>query len=295
MKGSVSKLCDIDSIAIPEELLKVSVDESCIEDGLKALSLRYAAETAAETVETCDIVHCRADKTSYPDGRTILIFTGANLPGAEEAAASAIGKRVGEGFSARLFEKNAELCVEKIVRLIPAEVNDALIAALGIENVSTVDEYREYLRVKAIADKRRDCQKAVIHHLMDTLIGESEYSYDEAELEQFISRSAESIAAEYAEMGIEASPEEIREDVLGQQKQSWLAEEFCRSHGIEIDEAQLSESADQMLEMMQLLGEELPPREEIIEMSRQNMCLDELFNYMDGIVAKRMGGSNGNA
>ena len=120
MKGSVSKLCDVDRIAIPEELLEVKIDEACVEDGLKALSLRYAAETAADTVEAGDIVHCRADKAAYPDGRTVLLFTGTEIPGAEAAAANAIGKRVGDVFAAQLLEKNAELCVEKIVRRIPA-------------------------------------------------------------------------------------------------------------------------------------------------------------------------------
>ncbi len=295
MKGSVSKLCDVDRIAIPEELLEVKIDEACVEDGLKALSLRYAAETAADTVEAGDIVHCRADKAAYPDGRTVLLFTGTEIPGAEAAAANAIGKRVGDVFAAQLLEKNAELCVEKIVRRIPAEVNDALIASLGLAGVTTVAAYREYLREKALADKRMDCQKAVIHHLMDTLLRESEYCYDEAELAQFAAQSAESIAAEYAAMGIEADPEELREAVLGQQKQGWLAEEFCRSRGIAVDEAQVAQSADQMQEMMQLVGEELPPREELLEMCRQNMYLDELFHYMDSLVEKRMGGSNGNA
>lgn len=45
MNGSVSRLCDIDSIVIPEDMLDVKVDEARIEEEIKALALRYANES----------------------------------------------------------------------------------------------------------------------------------------------------------------------------------------------------------------------------------------------------------
>lgn len=113
MKASVIRLCDMDKIAIPPELLKVELDEQKVTDAVARLSLRYAAEIEAETAEMGDIVHCRPDATGYPDGRDILLYTDMALPGAEKAAKAAIGKRVGEGFDAVVADKTVQLTVSK--------------------------------------------------------------------------------------------------------------------------------------------------------------------------------------
>ena len=44
MKGYVTRLCDIDSIGIPDEMLEVHIDKERIENQIAALSLRYANE-----------------------------------------------------------------------------------------------------------------------------------------------------------------------------------------------------------------------------------------------------------
>ena len=44
MKGYVTKLCDIDSIGIPDEMLEVHIDKERIENQIAALSLRCANE-----------------------------------------------------------------------------------------------------------------------------------------------------------------------------------------------------------------------------------------------------------
>ena len=89
MKGFVTKLCDIDSIEIPKEMLEIRVDEQQLEEKLSALSLRYAKEEPTETAQAGDTVFCQADRESYPDGRTILLYTSVPLPGAEDAETQA--------------------------------------------------------------------------------------------------------------------------------------------------------------------------------------------------------------
>ena len=278
MNGSVSRLCDIDSIAIPEDMLEISVNEQDVENGVKALAMRYAAESETAIAERGDVVHCRADETAYPDGRTVLIFTGVEIPGAEEAAEAAIGKKPGDVFETQLAGKTVRLTVEKVIRRTPVEVNDALIASIGIDGVATVEEYKNHLREKALADISLEKHKMASIYLLDKLIDGSEYSYDEAEFEKFFRQN----------------PEELRQSALRQQKQCWVAEAFCKSRGIEIDEAVAEADADQMKEMMELVGEEVPPHEELIEMARQSAYFDALFGYMDGIIEKGIGGSNGN-
>ena len=58
MNGYVSNLYDIDSIVIPEEMLKTSVDEQRVEKEVQALSVCYVKEEVAEIVSKGDLVYC---------------------------------------------------------------------------------------------------------------------------------------------------------------------------------------------------------------------------------------------
>lgn len=73
MKGIVKKLCDIDGIAIPAEMLEVHVDDKQVEQAIERLSLRYAKECPAETAQNGDLVRCHAEAG---DGRPILLYPG---------------------------------------------------------------------------------------------------------------------------------------------------------------------------------------------------------------------------
>ena len=286
MKGLVKKLCDIESIVIPEEMLKVSVDPARVEEEVASLALRYADKTEVDTTEIGDIVYCEADKESYPDGRTIILYTGTELPGAKEAAAAAVKKSVGDSFSATLADKSATLKIVKIIRRTPAEINDALVAAIGIEGVSTVDGYREYIKNKLLADIRLERSKEITRYFMDKLTDESEFSYDEAELEAYVKKCA----AEMPEGEPEMPPEELKQAVLSQMKLYWAADAFCKARGIEINDAEIEAEADQMAEMMGLMGEPVPDREELLDATRQNFVTGELFKVVDAIIGEKFGG-----
>lgn len=295
MNGTVTKLCNVDGIGIPEEMLELRVDESALDAEIGRLSLRCAREIPAETVEAGDVAYCRGDKEAYPDGRTILLYTATALPGAEEAAKAALGKKKGDSFRTSLMGKTVDLTVEKILRREPVEVNDALVAGLGIDGVSTLAEYRNFLRDKALADLKMERSKEIIRYLMEQMEAGSVFSYDEGEMEAYI-RSAEQ---EYAAQGpMEDGPamdsQEFRKAVCSQAKQGWLAEAFCRDRGVAIDEAQAETEADQMAEMFSLMGEAPRDREELLTMARQNQCFTALFEHLDGIVNEKMGGSYGN-
>lgn len=71
MKGIVKKLCDIDGIAIPAEMLEIHVDDKQVEQAIERLSLRYAKECPAETAQNGDLVRCHAEAG---DGRPILLY-----------------------------------------------------------------------------------------------------------------------------------------------------------------------------------------------------------------------------
>lgn len=290
MNAAVKKLCDIESIDIPAEMLSVCVDEQDVQRDLARLGLRYAAESEAEIAEIGDTVCCRADEESYPDGRAILLYTAAALPGAEEAEKAAVGKHVGESIDTVLAGRVVRLTVEKILRRTPAEVNDALVALIGIDGVSTVDDYRAYARKKRAGDQRLEKSKEITRYLADRMTVESEFDYDAAELEKKIDEEIELYIADYGEESLDMTQEEMRAAIDDQIRQGWVAKAFCEARGIEIDRAGAEAYTDQMLEMTKLMGEEAPAREEMLEIALQNEYFRGFYEYIDKFIERKMGG-----
>ena len=295
MNGVVKKLYDIDSIVIPEEFLDVHVDEQQVEEEVERLSVRCAKESLTEVVSNGDMVVCQADPESYPDGRTIQIYTGMQIPGAEQAEAALCGKKTGETCQTALMGKNVTLTIRKVIRLIPAEVTDELVAGLGQEGVKTIEEYKKYIRNKMAEDQQMEKTKEAIRYVLEEMTEKSEYAYDEAEMDAYVKHEMEQYAGQMDEGEDEdVTQDEMRNGIIGQEKQRWMAEAFCREKGIEVDLSNVEKDADQMIEMMQLMGEAVPEREEMIRMTTQDAYFNGLADYINTLIAEKLGGSYGN-
>ena len=294
MNGVVNRLYDIDSIVIPEELLAVSVDETQVEKQVQTLSVRYAKESPADVAVCGDLVCCRADADSYPDGRQILIYTGMCLPGAEKAKEAVIGKRAGDMVVTELTNRPMTLTIEKVIRRTPVEVDDALIAGMGIEGVTTVEEYKAYIREKLTKDLQMENGKAITAYYLQQMTENSTYSYDEKAMDAYIDGLMDEYAKEAQEMGETVTPEEIKEGVIAQEKQMWMIEAFCKEKELPVDLSSVREDTDRMIEMMELMGEEIPDREEMEEAARQDAYFTAFLEFIDQLVAKKTGGAYGN-
>lgn len=294
MMGCVSKLYDIDSVVIPAELLDIHVDDQKVETGLKQLAMRYATECPAENVEKGDVVYAQPDTESYADGRQILLFTGTEIPGAEMAVQAVQGTKVEDVVRTELCGRPATLKIQKIVRRIPAPIDDHLAAQLGVDGVTTVEECRAYLREKALADLRLETSKEIAHIYVDALHKNSVYEYNSAEAEAYIDSVYDEVAAEYAQFEIELTEDELRQEILEQQKQAWMIQAFCQKYHLEVDAAEVEAEADQMIEMMSLMGEDVTDREKYVEMSLNGAYANQFFMYIEKLAEEKMGGSNGN-
>lgn len=290
MKGTVTRLCSPDHIRIPDEMLSVEVNPAAVEDALRRLSLRYAAQTHTRIVEKGDVVICRADAADYPDGRGILLYTGLDIPGAEEAVRAVLGQQVGASFSAALAGRTVRLTITENVRLCPAEITDGLVASIGLEDVLTVVDYRRYTREKLRADQSTEKCKLAVGWLVTQMLEGSTFAYDEAALEAYLSAHMAEYQAECEADGVEISEAEIRSGMIAQFRQGWLAEAYCQHCGIGIDQSAVAEQTDQMLEMMQLMGENVPDRETVLEDTRRSAYCIEMFAALEKRVKAKMGG-----
>lgn len=290
MKGVVTSLYPLEKVDLPEEFLDVAVCPERVEEALTRLSLRYAEEGEADTVQAGDTVYCRADADSYPDGRTILLYPAVQMPGAEEAVQDLVGRKTADSFSTTLGEKEVILTIEKIIRPVPVEVNDALIASMGIEGVSTVEEYRAYMAEKMRQDAMTEKHKLAMAYVERWLEENSTFAFEEGELEEAVAENRDAIIADYLEYDLPVPSEsEMREAILMQNKQIWLSKALCEQRGMEIDTAQAEEEADQMLEMLTLMGEEIPNREKLLEQSLENEYLNAYFTIVDEYISGKLG------
>lgn len=291
MKGTVITLCPPEKIQIPEEFLTISVDEERVEEELRRLSLRYAKETEEEVAQKGDTVFCRADAQSYPDGRTILLYTGAEMPGAEEASRAVLGKKAGDEVFTKLGEKDVVLTVEKVIRLLPVEVNNALIASMGLESIQTVAEYRSFTAEKIRQDAKMEKHKMAMAYVEQQMEDNSTFAYEEEALDKELEENRDAIQADCRAYHMPVpDDEEIRIGILRQAKQVWMAKALCEQQGIHPDVSEAEAAADQMAEMMSLMGEEVPPREKLVEDAVNNGYVNELFRIVDEYVSEKMGG-----
>lgn len=158
---------------------------------------------------------------------------------------------------------------------------------MGIEGVETVEAYKAYIRTKMTEDQQMENSKEVIRYVMDQMIDNSTYIYDEKEMEAYIQSMSEQYAAECEAAGEPAEMEELQKGIIDQCKQYWMAKAFCKSKGITVDMASVEADTDRMIEMMQLMGEQVPDRAEMLEMAEQDAYLDGLFNYINTMMENK--------
>lgn len=290
MKATVTKLCEPESVQLPKEMLTVQIDPQQVEANVARLSLRYADLVEVQTAQKGDCVHCRIENGRYPDGRTVLLYTDIAMPGGEAAAQDAVGKNCGEEFSTSLAGEPAVLTVEKIIRPVPREVNDSLIASMGIEDVKTVEDYRAYTLKRLHDDAMTEKYKMATAFVQQQMIESSAFEYDEAELESELGEKIDLWRAEYLSYGMEVSDDDIRQSFTEQQKQLWLAKALCRSRGITLDRDEVEAEAKRMLEMYELMGETIDDKERFLAESLDNAYLNELFSAVEAYVSKEMEG-----
>lgn len=291
MKGRVAELCLPRDIELPNGFLEVALDAGAVESEIRRLSARFAKMAEADTVTVGDIAHLRAEGGPLDDGREVLLFTGIEMPGAETAGSDVIGRAVGESFDTEIFGEGVRLTVTGSVRPIPAEVDDGLIASMGIDGVTTVSEYRDYVGEKMLSEKRFEKAKEATYFIISEMVKRSTFIYDGDELDSYVKDNKDALLSEYLAAGMEEPAfEEIRDAMLEQQKQNWLAVAFCDEWGVSVDVDSAMSQVDDMIEMYRMMEMEAPSREELAEESVLNAYVSGMYSAVETFVKGQMEG-----
>jgi len=176
MASTVTKIYDYTSMAIPPELRSWRVTEAEVEESLALLAKDHAALQNVEQAQDGDSLRC-----VLPDGRTVLLYPGRGLPGAEDAEKAAIGKRAGEAFPTRVGQTDVTLEVKEILRLVDHPVDDALVHLENIPGVDSLAAYRDWYIRENNPKKREKAAATLAREFFEKMREESEFSIDEDE------------------------------------------------------------------------------------------------------------------
>ena len=169
MKSTVSRLYAYLSADVPVELTRWRVTEEETGEALVLLGQDHAAQEPVDRAAPGDSLLCRDGQ-----GRTVLLYPGHGLPGAEEAERAALGRGPGESLSCRLGGTDVTLRVEEVLRLTPHPLDDVLVKLAGIEGVETAADYRAWFRRETEPKKREEALKKITRYLWDMLGEESQ-------------------------------------------------------------------------------------------------------------------------
>ena len=184
MKSRVISYYDYRKLEIPEELTRWHISDEEIWKELEFQSGDHAVEKPAEdVVKNGDSVRCVCVKASKEEwkGRTVFLYPGRSLPGAEAAEAEILGKVSGESFCCGFGEVQTELLVQEILRMEKLPLGDELVKKLELPGVSTVEEYFCWYRKENNDERKTKAGYGIISYWLRESAAQSEFEIDEEE------------------------------------------------------------------------------------------------------------------
>lgn len=256
MEVKVKKLYDVSKIVVPDEMKEWKTTDSQIQEQLEVLSRLSAKEENVSLVEKGDCVVLSCTEGALKD-RTVLLYPGLNLPGAEKAEEAVIGLAAGSELVTELHGA-VKLKIEKIVRRVPTAIDDALVQMQNIEGVTTVDAYRAWYKETTDEANKERVLKGINAYYIDMLAEQSEFEYDQTEIEQWIEEQiqmqkacGEEIPEEMFEMMRAEGPRPLFREAV--------AKAICEAEGFtftpDMFEDELKMLVEQMPEMEAMLDE----------------------------------------
>ena len=221
MNSSVLRCCDYISLPIPEESTKWRIPDSEILRELEALAGDHAVERRMDRpVQDGDCVRCvcRAASDEAWAGRVILLYPGRELPGAERAEKVVLKHSAGEMFEADVGGRKVTLEVTDVLCRQQLPLGDALVRALELPGVETVEDYMRWYRSQHEGERRQKACYAIVHDWLTQIAAQSEIFVDEAEKRSWATRRAEMMFPAMLKAGIDVRKPRDGGDLLTEEQ-----------------------------------------------------------------------------
>lgn len=184
MNSKLTCCFNYQTLTIPEELRRWKIPAEEIEKELHSLAGDHASDQPVENeIRAEDSVRCQCVRCTDPDwqGRTVLLYPGRKLPGAEQAEAAVLGKKAGDCFSCTLGCAEMELKVLEALRRVEPEIGPELMWILNIPGVETVEDFFHWYHQQHDPERRQKAAFGIVGFWMKEATARSEFYIDPQE------------------------------------------------------------------------------------------------------------------
>lgn len=188
MKSGMVNCFDYKELEVPKELGLWHIPDSEIEEELSALAKDHSGEEETKgEIREGDCVYCTCVESSKEGwiGRSVLLYPGRKLPGAESAEQAVLGKKSGEEFSCVIKDMEFSLKIEKTVRIHVMEVGDELVEKLGIPDVRTVEDYYRWYHGRHDGERKEKACIGIARFWLEEMSKRSEFEIDQEEKQKW--------------------------------------------------------------------------------------------------------------
>ena len=287
--AKVKVLFDFKQAQLPDRLFQIQVKRSAIEKKLYETAERFLTieSQEGEIIKNDIVAVCLKSEKPYlaSECERLRVGRGFFYPEVEEAL---MDKKAGESFSCEIDGEKVEVEILSVKRRVVPALCDAYIKELGLDEISTLAEYTEYVTAE-LAEEDKEKKEAAICKLVNRqLVEKSEFILEDGEVENSYQEMLQSFEEEtesqeefenimfhlYHVKDLEAAKKKMKEQVEEQIKLTALAEAFA-------EENQLSWSEEDYEAFIQASISDKMSEEELREaVPMEDFLLQQKVDYL---------------
>ena len=287
----VLKLYDYTQCPLPEKLFEIKIPQKKIDEKLeKAAEHFLTIEEQNGAIEKDDIVAVKivsADPFLASECERFSVGKGFFSADIEAAV---VGKKKGDVFTVTADGSQAEITVLWVRRRVVPKLTDAMAAQMGIEDVSTVREYTDYVTQELVDEDKEKKQNAIWNMVSKKMLEESEFEVDEAEVEAqykkdiaYLQKELEGDFEEYMQVKyhgktLDESKRNFKKDIVKTLELCAIAAPMAEEDGMEWTQEEYEAVIDDMV------SEEYSKEELQQSMSYEDYVKQQTETYLQGKV-----------
>ena len=290
------KVYDYRQCELPDILFEIKINQKDIDEKVfKAAEHFLTLEEQTGEIKKGDIAAIKIeseDKFISSECERLSVGKGYHAQEIEDALP---GKKKGDVFNVTVEGTPAKITVLWDVRRIVPELDDSMAAKLGIEDVTTKDEYISYVTSELEAEEKEKKNNAIWLIVSRKVLENSEFEMDEAEVENqykndiaYLKSELEDDYEEFMQVKyhgktIAESEENYKKEIIKTMKLCAIAEPMAAEDGIEWTEEEYETVIAEMVSE-EYSEEEIKQSmsfEDYVKQQKEDYLREKILEYFD--------------
>lgn len=287
----ILKLYDFKKCELPQKLFDIKIEQKSIDEKIeKAAEHFLKIEEHKGAIKDGDIVAVKIESTdSFIQSECERFCVGKGFF-YREIDSNIVGKKKGETFDVEIDGVSAKVTVLWAKRRVVPKLTDAMAAELGIEDVTNVSEYTEYVTQELVEEDKEIKQNAIWLMVSKKVLEESDFEIDEKEIDAqykkditYLQKELDSDFEEYMQVKyhgktLEESKQNFKKDIERTLKICAIAAPMAENDGVEWTKEEYDAVIDDMV------SEEYSKEELEQSMSFEDYIKQQLESYLQSKV-----------